>query len=293
MRAVPLGRTGITVSRLGMGTGTAHPSGTCHQSLLSESALADLLLYAFERGITLWDTAVQYGTHSHIRRALDRVPRSQVTITTKLLASTAAEAENGLHRALRELGTDHVDVCLLHSIRSRRELNKSAAALARLCDLKAQGLTRAVGISCHGIDVLDAARALSEIEVVWARINYAGYHMDSSTPGLVDMLAAVPMLKKTLTLIPKRIVAMLRPSAQAPPVSRADFQRVTALLERLHAAGKGVIGMKILGEGRLADEPARALQYAVDRPFLDGFIVGMLTREEIETNCRLMAGVDG
>lgn len=83
MEKVKLGRTSIKVSKLGFGTGTAHPSGCCSQALMDKKEMAALLLYAFEHGVNFWDTAFQYGTHRHIREALRHVRRQDVVIATK------------------------------------------------------------------------------------------------------------------------------------------------------------------------------------------------------------------
>jgi aryl-alcohol dehydrogenase-like predicted oxidoreductase len=90
MQRVMLGRTGIEVSLLGIGTGTRSWSKTSSQTRnLGLVGLADLLVYAYEQGITFIDTADQYGSHPHIRKALERIPREQVVITTKTIARNA------------------------------------------------------------------------------------------------------------------------------------------------------------------------------------------------------------
>ena len=106
MKKVTLGKTGIKVSRLGMGTGTAHPSGYCAQALMNEKELAELLLYAFELGINFLDTAFQYGTYSHIREALKHINRSDVVITTKLITSNKKDTIRDFDTSLRKLSED-------------------------------------------------------------------------------------------------------------------------------------------------------------------------------------------
>ncbi len=296
MHRVTLGTTGISVSRLGMGTGTGHPSGRCRQALLSEQELADLLLYAFERGITFWDSAAHYGTHGHMRCALRQIQRNRVTIATKLIVSTAAEAEKGVSAALREIGTDYIDMCLLHAVHSRAELGRCRGALEKLCRLRDKGRIRAVGVSCHGVAALEAARDCPEVEVVWCRINHAGLHMDGPAR-LYHGLAALPLLKKTAKMLPAWCIARLRPG-EKPPIAAREHQRITALLRQMHQKGKGMVGIKIMAQGRLAADPRAAIGYAAGCPFLDCFIIGMLSRQEIDSNCRAlelydMKGVPG
>ncbi len=291
MRLVKLGQTGISVSRLGMGTGTAHPSGKCFQALMTEQELADVLLYGFERGITFWDCAAQYRTYRHIRCALTSVARHQVTISTKLIVSSADEAEQGLIAALREIKTDYIDICLLHAVRTRGELKRCEGAIEKLVRLKEQGLVRAVGVSCHSTSALEAARDCPDVEAVWCRINHAGLHMDRR-PGLVDRLAALPLLKKKAKMLPAWCIARLRPGDK-PPIREDEYCRVTALLQQLHTAGKGMVGMKIMAQGQLAADPQSAIDYAAGRPFLDSFIIGMLNRSHIDANCRALEQYEG
>lgn len=291
MRLVNLGQTGISVSRLGMGTGTAHPSGVCYQTLMCEQELADLLLYGFERGITLWDSAAQYRTYRHIRCALASVARHRVTISTKLIVSEAGEAERELIAALREIKTEYIDICLLHAVRTRGELKRCEGAIEKLIRLKEKGLVRAVGVSCHGISALEAACDCPDVEAVWCRINHAGLHMDRC-PGLVDRLAAVPLIKKRAKRLPAWCIARLRPG-DTPPIREDEHCRITALLQQLHARGKGMVGMKIMAQGRLAADPQSAIGYAAGRPFLDSFIIGMLNRSQIDVNCRALELSEG
>ena len=56
----------------------------------------------------------QYGTHPHVKLALKGVPREKVVILTKTHASTAEEMRADLDRFRKELGTDYVDIMLLH-----------------------------------------------------------------------------------------------------------------------------------------------------------------------------------
>ncbi len=174
MKKTVLGRTGIKVSKLGIGTGTSHSSGRCSQDLMEKGRLAELLVYAFERGINFWDTAVQYDTHQHIAEALKHVKRADIVITTKLTTSGKNDTIREFNRSLRELNTDYVDVCLVHGVRTERELKSRIGAIETMLEFKREGKVRAVGLSSHGLSALAAVIEIQEIDVVWARINYAG-----------------------------------------------------------------------------------------------------------------------
>jgi aryl-alcohol dehydrogenase-like predicted oxidoreductase len=287
MKKVVLGRTGIEVSGLGIGTGTALPSGHCAQASMGEDELAGLLVFAFDRGITLWDTAFQYGTYPHIKRALTQVRRSDVVITTKFATPDERDILKNFDITLRDLDTDYIDVCLLHGVRTESELKKRAGALEALVRLKEKGKVRAVGLSSHGLGALKAVAGMEGIEAVWARVNFAGLCMDEREPGLYESLASVPWLRRVARLLPNRMRSAVRPDPGSKPISADDRFEVEKILGEIHAGQKGVVGMKVLAEGRLGADAARAVEYVRDLPFVDSIIVGMTTKTEIEENCRL------
>jgi predicted aldo/keto reductase-like oxidoreductase len=61
----------------------------------------------------------------------------------------------------------------------------------------------------------------------------------------------------------------------------ADPKTVISVLREMKAAGKGVIGMKILGEGQLRDRPDEMLRFALALDCVDCFTIGAESREEM------------
>ena len=78
---VPLGRTGVRMARLGIGTGS---SGGDIQRGLGQQAFTRLLRYAVERGVTYIDTADNYRIHDMVGVAIKGLPREQLFIQTKM-----------------------------------------------------------------------------------------------------------------------------------------------------------------------------------------------------------------
>jgi hypothetical protein len=62
----------------------------------------------------------------------------------------------------------------------------------------------------------------------------------------------------------------------------ADPPTVIAVLREMKAQGKGVIGMKILGAGRLRDKADECLQFALSLDCVDCFTIGSESRAEME-----------
>lgn len=188
METVDFGKTGLRVSRLSVGTGTHGWGGRSEQTDLGLDGLASLLRLAYEHGINFWDSADGYGSHPHIAKALRGIPRDAIVIATKTLSRTAKEVTQDVERFLRELGTDVLDIVLLHFVTQPDWPRRYAGAMEALSRAKEQGKVRAVGISCHGLGALRAAAETDWAEVVLARINFAGVSMDAHPSDVVPVI---------------------------------------------------------------------------------------------------------
>jgi aryl-alcohol dehydrogenase-like predicted oxidoreductase len=142
-----LGRSGLTVSRLGLGT------MTWGQGTGSEEAAAQLAGF-LDAGGTLLDTADVYGEGESellLGRLLHgTVPRSDVVIATKAaIAPDGYDASRrhllgALDASLARLGVDHVDLWQLHVYDSGTPLEETLSALD---EAVASGRTRYAGVS--------------------------------------------------------------------------------------------------------------------------------------------------
>ncbi len=236
---VMLGNTGIEVTRLAMGTGTNGVGGTSNQDKkLGIKGLGDLLHYAYDQGVRFYDTADQYGTHPHVKDALQRVPREKVVVLTKTHATTAKEMWADLDRFRRELGTDYIDIMLLHCMMDGNWPERKKAAMEVLSQAREDGIIRAHGVSCHTLKALEAAAESDWVQVDLARFNPAGVAMD------------------------------------------ADVPTVTKVLKKMKDQGKGIIGMKVVGAGRLTKDIDKCLQYQLANEFIDAFTIGQESSEE-------------
>jgi len=186
---VPLGSTGIDLTRMAMGTGTHGVNKKSNQTRrLGIQGLADLLKAAYDEGVRFWDSADQYGTHPHLKRALTMVPREKVVILTKTHATTEAEMKADLDRFRQELGTDYLDIVLLHNMQDANWPNVKKAAMDVLAQAREDGIVRTHGVSCHTLGALQAAVRTDWVQVDLARINPAGVVMDADVPTVVGTL---------------------------------------------------------------------------------------------------------
>ena len=189
---VKLGNTGIVASRLALGTGSNGWDGNSNQTRnLGLNGVADVFSEAFDAGINFWDAADQYGSHPHLKAALQRVPRDKVVILTKTKAATADEMKADLDRFRSELGTDMIDMILLHCMKDPEWPKKCEGAMQVLSEARASGIIRAHGVSCHSIGALKTASSHEWVQVDLARINPAGAVMDAPVDVVLPVLRSM------------------------------------------------------------------------------------------------------
>lgn len=185
---VTLGSTGIQTSRLAMGTGTVGVGHHSHQTALGVEGLSNLLRNGYDHGLRFFDAADSYGSHPHVAAALKQVPRDKVTLLTKSWARDAAGMRADLDRFRRELGTDHLDICLMHCLTEGDWTDRYRGAMDVLSEAKQKGVIRAHGCSCHSIEALKAAAKSPWVDLDLARINPVGAYMDADPTTVVSVL---------------------------------------------------------------------------------------------------------
>jgi len=188
MDSVDFGETGLRVSRLSFGTGTHGWGHRSEQTALGLEGLANLLRLAFDHGVNFWDAADQYGSHPHVARALQGIPREAVVIATKTSSRAARQVTRDVERFLKEMRTDVLDIVLLHCVTQRDWPRRCAGAMEALSRAKERGKVRAVGVSCHGLGALRTAAETDWVDVVLARINFAGVDMDAQPSDVVPTI---------------------------------------------------------------------------------------------------------
>jgi aryl-alcohol dehydrogenase-like predicted oxidoreductase len=185
---VVLGSTGISTSRLAMGTGTVGVGHHSHQTALGVKGLSDLLLNGYDHGLRFFDAADSYGSHPHVAEALKHVPRDKVTVLTKSWARDPAGMRADLDRFRKELGTDHIDIFLMHCLTEGDWTERYKGVMDVLSEAKQKGIIRAHGCSCHSIEALRVAANSPWVEVDLARINPVGAYMDADPATVIGVL---------------------------------------------------------------------------------------------------------
>ncbi len=247
---VPLGKTGIKVTRVGFGTGMRGGMRQSNQTRMGKEKFEALLKASYERGVRLFDCADLYGTHPYVASALSKMPRKDYIISSKIWWRPGGIPERDrpaahvvVQRFLKELNTDYIDLILLHCVSSSNWPEELDRQMETLEKLKKKGVVRAHGVSCHSIEALKTAAGEPWVDSAHARINAYGAKMD------------------------------------APP------EQVAPVLKKMHQAGKGVVGMKLVGEGDFRDSDEKrdgSVRYVLGLGCVDTMVVGFEKVEEID-----------
>lgn len=196
---VKLGNTGIEMSRMAMGTGTHGFGGASNQTRqMGIKGVSDMLLAAYDEGINFWETADQYGSHPHVGSALKKVEREKVVVLTKSNSNTYEAMKKDLDRFRQELGTDYLDIVLLHAVTDPEWNKKMEGAMEALSEAKEEGIIRAHGVSCHSIGALEAAADEAWVDVDLARFNPGGARMDADVATVQKVLTRMKSNGKAL-----------------------------------------------------------------------------------------------
>jgi len=245
---VTLGNSGVKVTRLAFGTGTR---GGAVQRELGQDGFTRLVRHAYDRGIRFFETADSYaGMPEMLATALKGIPRDTYRLMTKM-GPRQPDPAASIDRLRSALGSDYIDIVLLHGIRTVDWAQEREATRDALSAAKQKKIVLAHGASIHGLVPLRTAPGAKWLEVALCRINHNGTMMDN-----------------------------LRGDAQTP----GDVPEVTTHVREIHAQGTAVLGMKIMGEGRFTTPEDRdaSIKYVMGLGVVDAVTIGYKSPAEID-----------
>lgn len=245
-RLVTLGNTGLTCSYLGIGTGVrGRGSGITDLTMnLTGEQFVSLLEYAYSRGITYFDLADRYGSHHYMRVALQRsIPRDKVMILSKVWSRTPQAVSADLDRMREELDTDVIDVVLIHCIREGED--NWPETLRPVMDVLSDAKAKG-HIRAHGVSCHNLVAFERVPEEPWCDV----------------------------------VLARINPfglSMDGPP------EKIVPVLEKAYKMGKGVLGMKILGEGapEVINQMDTALRFACNLTCMHAMTIGFVNEQQL------------
>ena len=247
---VTLGKTGIKISRLGMGTGSKNGNV---QRALGQDGFNRLVRYAYDQGITYIDSADSYHMHSFIANAIKGLPREKLFLQTKIEA-TSEEPLAALDRFRKELGVEYIDSVLVHCMVKKDWDEQRKRTLDGLQEAKDKKIIRAHGVSTHSLPALKRSAELDWVDVHLVRINAQGAVMDT---------------------------------AEEVAFGHSDASSVQPVVDQLKLVRQkkhGVIGMKLIGDGTFvnAEDREKAIRFVMQQDVTDAVVIGFKSPAEID-----------
>lgn len=234
--------------RTGLGTGMKGWKRESNQTRLGEKEFQKLLLYAYDQGIRLFDMADLYGTHAHVARAMKGKPRESYFLTTKIWFRTGG---------LPEPERPDADVYV------RRFLKELNTDYIDLVYLHCQTSGKWPQEMRKQMDLLADMKRKGLIRGHGASIHSIEAMEAAAVEPWVDAINAR--------------VNQYRQRTDGP------MEKVVPILKRIHAAGKGVIAMKLNGEGTLdARQRETTFRFVSGLDCVDAMIVGFEKTAEID-----------
>ncbi len=247
---VTLGNSGVQVTRLAFGTGTY---GGRVQRELGQEQFTRLVRHAYDRGIRFFETADAYtGMPQMLATALKGIPRDSYKLMTKFRLHDMDDRKATIDRLRRDLNTEYFDILLMHCVRSPNWPQEMKPLEDEFSEAKVKKIILAHGASCHGLQALRQFPGTRWLDVALLRINHKGTRMDT------------PSTQDTNEL--------------------GDVHEVAAHARQIHAQGTGVLGMKLVGEGRFTSPQDReaALKYVMGLGAVDAVTIGYKSTAEID-----------
>ena len=291
---VPLGGSGLRVSRLGLGTA---PLGNLFTEVQESDADATIDA-ALGAGVTFVDTAPHYGlgvAERRLGRRLARGPRDRFVLSTKvgrlvrpLEAGEMADPEgftatprakrvwdfsrDGVRRSLDEslarLGLDRIDVALVHDP-DNHEREAAEYALPALAELRDQGVVRAIGAGMNQAEML--TRFVRELDLDLVLI--AGRYSLLDQGALAELLPAC--IERGVAVV---IGGVFNSGLLADPRPGATFDYAPAPPELVERAGR----LQAVCARHGVPLRAAALAFPFGHPAVASVLVGARTAAEVQ-----------
>jgi predicted aldo/keto reductase-like oxidoreductase len=242
---VALGKTGIKVSLVGMGTGSIGWNHESNQTRLGHEAFNRLVRHAYDSGITFFDAADQYGSNPYMREALRGIPREKYVLQTKTNSREPDRAKEDIDRFLKELGVDYIDSLIVHCVTEADWTTRYRGVMDVMEEARQKGKIRAHGVTCHSFVALQAAYESDWVQINQVRWNPKGAHMDA------DVETA------------RALFAKMRKKGQG-------------------MIGMKVVGQGDIIKGDLASYRDTCYRFQIESGVVDAFVVGLEKQEHVD-----------
>ena len=245
---VTLGKSGVKVTRLAFGTGT-HNGAVQRQ--LGQDGFTRLVRYAYDNGIRFFETAAAYPEmHEMLGIALKGIPRDSYALMSKVTTDDSDPVAT-IDEMRRQAQTDYFDIMLLHVQHTATWPTDSLRWQDGISEMQHRQAVRSHGASIHSLPALRLVPENKWLQIAMIRMNHKGAHMDGDSYSFHGT---------------------------------GNVAEVVERVHQTHAAGMGVISMKLIGEGSFTDRADRqaSMRFAFQNAGVNAVTVGYKSTAEID-----------
>jgi predicted aldo/keto reductase-like oxidoreductase len=222
---------------------------------LGKDGFIKLIHYAYDKGITYFDTCDRYESMAYMGDAIKDLPREKLFIQSKI-SGRPTDVVAAIDAERKRLNTDYIDSMLIHS---QTAANWTSMDIwKRIMDgfdqAKDKKMIRAKGSSCHNLPALTAAANSDFHEVHLVRVNPQGKYVDGPSGGGYVATTTYPV------------------------------EPVIEQIKTMDAKGHGIIGMKIMGNGLFTapEDREKSIRFAMSVKEIDAVVMGFKSPAEID-----------
>ncbi|MGA2536283.1 MAG: aldo/keto reductase [Terracidiphilus sp.] len=245
---VPLGKSGVKVTRLAFGTGSM--SGQVQRDL-GQTEFSRQVRYAYDHGIRFFETSESYGeTQQMLGIALKGLPRESYRIMTKVSTFHQVDPHEKLEELRKRIDTEYLDIMLLHWQHTATWPSDTMRWQDAILAAEDKKTIMSHGASVHGLPALRQVPGNKWLDVAMIRVNHNGTRMDAEIPDGPDL---------------------------------GDVSEVVKHVHQVRKEGMGVISMKLVGEGVFnREDRQKAMRFAFNTAGVDSVTVGYKSTAEID-----------
>ena len=251
LQKVKLGKSGLETTLLGIGTGVHAGNRTSFLTRQDKSKSLDLLYHAYDKGIRFFDCADSYGTHGLVAEAMKKMNRDEITLSSKIWVRGG-----GIPEPERPDADIVVD-------RFRKELNTDYIDLVQIHCMVEKNWTET---QKRQMDILENLKAKGIIRAHGVSVHSLDAMEDAANSPWVDVIH-------------------VRINPYGIAMDKPEPEQVVKVINKLHKSGKGVIGMKLVGNGQLRDQSEKidhALRFVLGLETVDMMIIGFEENAQID-----------
>jgi len=247
---VTLGKSKIKVSRVGFGTGMRGGNRQSNQTKLGKEKFETLLRFSYDQGVRLFDLADLYGSHPYVIPALKGIPREKYALVSKIWFRPRGipEQERPAAEVLVQRFLKELKTDYIDILQLHCVTSKKWPSELEVYMNDMAKLKKKGMIRAHGMSFHNLQALSQASKEPWVDVVHARInHTGDKMDGKPEVVVPV--------------------------------------LQQIHKAGKGIIGMKLVGEGKYRDSDAlrnEALDFVLNLGSVNAMIVGFEKKWEVD-----------